>query len=148
MKHIKKFSEINEIFGWGKNKKEEIRSEGTPDTNKSEKLKVGDYLECINNYKWLITLFDVKFASDSGNYDSFLDKARDKNRYLFTKGEKYKIVEVLGSGSVTLESNAEKRVNGEPQQQIFTVSNKSRKVGYITIPADNYFPELEKYFKF
>jgi hypothetical protein len=101
---------------------------------RKKKIKVGDELLCIKNYKWSVDLSDTEYASKSGYSDLVLDKLKGP-KYYFTKGKKYKVVGI-GDNSVKLESNIGNPFNPEKKEtQTFVKYD------------DNYFPELNKYFE-
>ena len=104
------------------------------------KLKVGDDVLCIKNFKFLkeVTKSDSEYVSKTGDSDNLMDILKGKT-YLFEKGNHYKIVKV-SENSVKIESDVDKWSGKGKETQIFLLKS------YISKYETEYFPIFSEYF--
>lgn len=104
------------------------------------KLKVGDNVLCIKNFKYIkeVSKSDYEYISKTGDNEYIRDILKGKT-YLFEKGNHYKIIDV-SENSVKVESDVDKWTGNGKENQIFLLKS------YISKYENDYFPIFSEYF--
>lgn len=105
------------------------------------KVKVGDYILCVKNFKFIkeINKNDYEYVSKTGDKEYIEDIIKGKT-FLFEKGNYYKVIRT-GENSVEIESDVDKYNNEGKERQIFIFKS------HITKYETEYFPIFSEYFK-
>lgn len=105
------------------------------------KIKVGDEVLCIKNFKFLkdFDKSDYNYVSKTGDSEYVKDIMKGKT-YLFNKGDYYKVISV-SDNSVEIESDVDKWNGEDKETQIFLLKSVISK--YET----EYFPIFSDYFE-
>lgn len=105
------------------------------------KIKVGDYVLCIKNFKFLkeVSRSDYEYVSKTKDSEYIKDIMKGKS-YLFEEGNKYKVIKV-SENSVEIESDVDKWTGSGKETQIFLFKS------YIDKHEPQYFPIFSEYFK-
>lgn len=105
-----------------------------------KKIKEGDEVLCIKNFKFLKTFNenDYDYVSKTGDSEYVKDIMKGKT-YLFNKGDNYKVIKV-SNNSVEIESDVDNWNGEDKETQIFLLKSVISK--YET----DYFPIFSDYF--
>jgi uncharacterized membrane protein len=107
-----------------------------------EKAKVGDYVICIKNFKFIkeFDISDYTYLSKTGD-NSFVNDLVKGRTYLFEKDSEYKIIEMDGN-IIKIESDVDKCGGNGKQIQTFIFKS------YISKYETEYYPIFSDYFNF
>lgn len=103
-----------------------------------KKIKEGDEVLCIKNFKFLKTFNENDYVSKTGDSEYVKDIMKGKT-YLFNKGDNYKVIKV-SNNSVEIESDVDNWNGEDKETQIFLLKSVISK--YET----DYFPIFSDYF--
>lgn len=107
---------------------------------KNKKLKVGDSVLCIKDYKYIknVSRSDYDYVSNTGDDEHILNILKGES-YLFEKGNPYTIINVYENG-VRIESTVDNWAGNGKESQIFALRAHSGKY------ERNYFPLFSEHF--